>query len=226
MTNATRAIGEAMARGRGCSRLSSIDALVSAAFQLGAEDVAGWSGEERRLAKATPTAAVDVAELRDSIAAGQDPLGEAYCRIRNGEERRGLGQTYTPPTIVSSMLEWAANEVQPQRVIDPGSGSGRFTVAAGGQFPKATLVASDVDPIATLMTRRSVAAAGFVKRATVFLRDYRTLAPGTADGPTLFVGNPPYVRHHQIDQKWKRWLLQTAAARGFSKEQLWPPPWP
>ncbi|MGH9304662.1 MAG: Eco57I restriction-modification methylase domain-containing protein, partial [Acidimicrobiales bacterium] len=203
-----------MARGEGGSPLSSIDALVSAAVQLGAKDVGGWSGEERLLAKATPTAAVDLDELREQITAGGDPLGEAYCRIRKGEERRGLGQTYTPPTIVSSMLDWSASEVQPKRVIDPGSGSGRFTIAAGGRFPKASLVAADVDPIATLMTRGSIAAAGLATRSTVFLRDYRALAPDPADGPTLFIGNPPYVRHHQIDHEWKRWLLRTASAQG------------
>lgn len=203
-----------MARGKDGSPLSSIDALVSSALQLGAEDVAGWSDEERRLAKATPTVPVDVDELREQITAGCDPLGEAYCRIRNGEERRGLGQTYTPPTIITSMLDWSASEVQPHQVIDPGSGSGRFTVAAGWRFPKASLVAADIDPIATLMTRGSIAAAGLANRSTVLLRDYRALAPETADGPTLFIGNPPYVRHHQIDPEWKRWLLTTASARG------------
>ncbi len=196
------------------SPLDSLDALVSAALQLGAESVDGWSTEERALVKRTPLVPVAVDELRHQIASGSDPLGEAYCRIRNGEERRGLGQTYTPPAIISSMLEWSAGEVAPTRVVDPGSGSGRFTVAAGRRFPKAQLVAADVDPIATLMTRGSVAAAGFAKRSTVLLRDYRGLDHDQSDGPTLFIGNPPYVRHHQIDQEWKRWLLQTAAARG------------
>jgi adenine-specific DNA-methyltransferase len=194
--------------------LDSLDALVSAALHLGAESVAGWSDEERALVKRTPVVDEHVEHLRERIAAGADPLGDAYCRIRSGEERRGLGQTYTPPAIVSSMLEWAATEVAPARVVDPGSGSGRFTVAAGRKFPKAQLVASDVDPIATLMTRGSIAAAGFAKRSTVVLRDYRQLDHEHGDGHTLFVGNPPYVRHHHIDQKWKRWLLQTAAARG------------
>jgi hypothetical protein len=71
-----------MARGKGGSPLSSIDALVSSALQLGAEDVAGWSEEERCLAKATPTIPVDVHELREQITAGGDPLGEAYPQRR------------------------------------------------------------------------------------------------------------------------------------------------
>ena len=198
--------------------LDSLGAVISAAIQLGAESVDGWSKEERALVRTllrrTDPVKVPVTELREQIASGADPLGDAYCRIRNSEARRDLGQTYTPSTIISSMLEWSANEVAPSRVVDPGSGSGRFTVAAGRKFPKAQLLASDVDPIATLMTRGSIAAAGFAKRSTVVLRDYRGMDHDPADGPTLFIGNPPYVRHHQIDQEWKRWLLQTAARRG------------
>jgi adenine-specific DNA-methyltransferase len=200
--------------------LSSIDALLSAALQLGAEDVAGWSDEERRLAKTIPMLDLDIAELREQIRAGLDPLGDAYCQIRNSKERRSLGQTYTPPTIITSMLDWAANEVTPTRVIDPGSGSGRFTVAAGRRFPKASLVATDIDPIATLMTRASIAAAGLAKRSTVLLQDYRILTPDVTNGPTLFIGNPPYVRHHQINQDWKRWLVTTASARGHDASGL------
>lgn len=195
--------------------LDSLDAVISAAVQLGAESVNGWSDEERRLVGNTKSVTAPLDELRDLVASGEDPLGEAYCRIRNRDERRGLGQTYTPPAIIDSMLDWSSNEVTPTRVIDPGSGSGRFTVAAGRRFPNARLLACDVDPIATIMTRGATAAAGFAKRTTVLLQDYRGLQAGKIDGPTLFVGNPPYVRHHQIDQTWKKWLLQTAARRGY-----------
>jgi adenine-specific DNA-methyltransferase len=205
------------------SGLGGLDDLVAAAVQLGAESVTGWSDEETALAARSARARVNVEHLREQIVAGGDPLGDAYCRLRSSDERRRLGQTYTPSGIVASMLEWAASEVNPARVVDPGTGSGRFAVAAGRRFPAAQLFAADVDPLATLMTRATIAAAGFASRSTVVLQDYRTLgrAHGAhADGPTLFIGNPPYVRHHQIDQAWKRWLLQTAAARGDNASGL------
>src|SRR5215468_6233059 len=114
---------------RGC-----VDGLVTAAVQLGAESVAGWSDDETALVARSAHARVDVGHLQEQIAAGGDPLGDAFCRLRNSDERRGLGQTYTPPGIVASMMEWAASEVNPARVVDPGSGSGRFAVAAGRRF--------------------------------------------------------------------------------------------
>jgi hypothetical protein len=33
--------------------------------------------------------------LRDRIRAGEDPLGEAFCRIRTPRQRRRAGQTFT-----------------------------------------------------------------------------------------------------------------------------------
>lgn len=203
--------------------LDRLEDLVAAAVQLGARSVAGWSEEEVALAARPARTEVDAEQFRAQIAAGADPLGDAFCRLRSSEDRRGLGQTYTPSGIVASMLEWAAGEVEPTRVVDPGSGSGRFTVAAGRRFPTAQLLAADVDPLATLMTRGTLAAAGMASRSTVVLQDYRRLGRVCGhrpSGPTLFIGNPPYVRHHRIDQAWKRWLLRTAAARGGTASAL------
>ena len=78
-----------------------------------------------------------VAALRAAVAEGADPLGEAFCRLRPPELRRGDGATYTPSAIVESMVAWAAAEGAPARVVDPGAGSGRFAVAAGRRFGSA-----------------------------------------------------------------------------------------
>ena len=39
-------------------------------------------------------------------------------------------------------------------------------------------------------------------------------------GQTLFIGNPPYVRHHLLDPRWKTWLIDEATKRGHSASQL------
>lgn len=200
--------------------LTTLRSVAGAALQLGAASVHGWSAREEALAKQATMTRLPVKELREMIASGLDPLGDAFCRIRNAQARRGLGQTYTPTPIITSMLDWASNEVKPERIVDPGSGSGRFTVAFGRKFRKAELVATDVDPLATLMTRAAVASAGMADRTTVLLADYRELALDPIEGATLFVGNPPYVRHHQIDQPWKKWLLETAKQRGHDASGL------
>lgn len=165
--------------------------------------------------------ASDIVEtVRTAILAGNDPLGSAFCRLRSPETRRATGAVYTPDAIVKSMVAWAASEGEPERVVDPGTGSGRFLLAAARAFPKAALVAVETDPLAVLMLRANAAILGVSDRLTVKLTDYRKVKLPKVDGPTLYIGNPPYVRHHDIPEEWKSWLAETAAAFGFKASKL------
>lgn len=199
-------------------------ALARAAVRLGAREVPGWSEEETRLAAAAggPHAAQPVAAdgARAAILAGGDPLGEAFCRIRAAARRRELGQTFTPAPVVESMTGWAARALRPARVVDPGTGSGRFLAAAGRRWPQAELIGVESDPLAAITARGTLAAAGVAARARVLVADYRALRLPPAGGPTLFIGNPPYVRHHQISPRWKAWLRETARGQGLAASGL------
>ena len=195
--------------------------LIALCEALGARSVAGWSAAESALASGLPVPPRTIRdEVRGRIAAGADPLGELFCRLRPAEERRRRGATYTPSGIVRAMLDRAAGHATPDRVVDPGVGSARFLVAAGRRFPGAVLVGVDLDPLATLLARAHLAVAGLADRARVVLGDYRGLALGPIDGPTLYIGNPPYVRHHGIEPEWKAWLTREARGRGLPASQL------
>ena len=204
--------------------IRTIPSLVALAAALGAEETGDLSAAEQRLLDEQDQDAAPAAELvlraSSLIRRGEDPLGDAYCAIRSPGERRPLGQTYTPHPIIEAMLRWASDHGTPTRVVDPGAGSGRYLLAAGSRFPEAELHGSDVDPLATLMLRANLAAAGLAGRARIHLGDYRALALPEAEGPTLFIGNPPYVRHHQIAPEWKAWLLQTARRHGLHASAL------
>lgn len=108
----------------------------------------------------------------------------------------------------------------PARVVDPGAGTGRFVVAAGRRFPHAELVAVEIDPLASVLLRGHLAAAGLADRATVLTTDYRHLSLSHVPGSTLFLGNPPYVRHHAIDARSKAWLVERAKSLGLAASQL------
>ncbi|MGB5196234.1 MAG: methyltransferase [Candidatus Deferrimicrobium sp.] len=161
-----------------------------------------------------------VKATRRSIAAGDDPLGGCLTRIRTPEVRRPDGATYTPAPIVESMLAWAASEGTPGRVVDPGAGSGRFLLAAGKLFPKARLVAFEIDPLALLILRANVTARGMADRTVVVAGDFRSAPLPEFDGTTLFVGNPPYVRHHDIEERWKSWFADSAGLYGMKASKL------
>jgi hypothetical protein len=162
----------------------------------------------------------EVSEVRRQIEAGADPLGEAFAQIRSAQERRGLGAVYTPPPIVSSMVGWLARQDRPKRIVDPGAGSGRFTLEAARRFPKAQLIAVEMDPLAALMLRANLTVGGHVKRATVLVQDFRMLALPECEGPTAFIGNPPYVRHHDIGDRWKAWYASHFKRVGIKASAL------
>jgi adenine-specific DNA-methyltransferase len=194
--------------------------LVGMARALGAARVGPLGPREHDLLRrAHPVSRGLVHRFEDAIAHGGDPLGEAFCRLRTPGVRRRLGATYTPDALVDAMTAWALRH-EPNRVLDPGAGSGRFVVAAGRAFPKAALVAVELDPLAALLCRAHLRTAGLGRRARVFLADYRELELPKTTGRTLFVGNPPYVRHHDIAPRWKRWLAETATALALPPRKL------
>ena len=53
------------------------------------------------------------------------------------------------------------------------------------------------------------------------MRDYRDADLGDHEGgTTAFLGNPPYVRHHQIEPEWKGSLASSAANLGLRASGL------
>ncbi len=163
-----------------------------------------------------------VNQLRAAISAGRDPLGVDFIRLRSPEARRTHGAVFTPTAIVDAMLDWTEAEAgaPPTRIVDPGAGSGRFLFAAARRFPRAQLVAFEIDPLAALLLRANAVATGFADRFTLHLGDYRKLALPKISERTLFIGNPPYVRHHQISTDDKKWFASTAERFGFRASKL------
>jgi adenine-specific DNA-methyltransferase len=191
--------------------------LIEAALELGADTVPGWSGQETTLAsragRRSRTSRTVMAALRDQIRAGEDPLGDAFIEMRTADVRRQKGATYTPNIIVRSMVAWARAHGKPDRIVDPGAGSGRFLVHAARTFTGARLVGVEIDPLAAMIARANLAVTGVAQRATIELRDYREIDLRSAER-TLYIGNPPYVRHHLINSRWKRWLAREWRRRG------------
>lgn len=191
------------------------------ALTLGARDVKGWSAEEERLSGDVKPADERTAnDYRQRICSGGDPLGAAFCELRSAARRRDTGATFTPPVIVNAMADWAVDAGKPARIIDPGVGSGRYLLAAGKRFPNAVLIGVEVDPLCAILARANLAAAKLSSRAEIILGDYREVEFTEPGGPTLFLGNPPYVRHHVITPDWKRWLVSEAEKRKLTASQL------
>ena len=157
-----------------------------------------------------------VRATRDAVLAGQDPLGEQLCQIRPQAERRALGAFYTDPSIVESMLRWVDAQ-SPDEIVDCGSGTGRFAIAAAKLHHDASVLAIEIDPLACLITRASTAVFK-LSNIVVTNHDFTTLSLPTIEGRRAFIGNPPYVRHHTLtlDQKVRARKLAMSLGVAFS----------
>lgn len=193
--------------------------LVRLTLALGAEHAGGpLSRDERRLVAGAASdgpepAPSTVADLRAQIEAGHDPLGEAFCQLRDAASRRTAGAVYTPDALVNPMVAWALAQ-DPGRVVDAGAGSGRFLASVARRAPTADLIAIDFDPLATLMSRATLGVLR-VPRLQVLHADYTRMRLPSHPGTTAFIGNPPYVRHHQITPDLKAWAQRAAARLGL-----------
>jgi adenine-specific DNA-methyltransferase len=193
--------------------------LVRLTLELGAQNCGGsLSAEEKVLCRQYQHTVLpprlDIRTIAMSLSNGEDLLGENWGRITPTKRRATLGLVYTPTQYIPPMVQWVAR-FEPTRVVDIGCGSGRFALEAERQLPKASLIAIDIDPVATLVTRARLAVRG-CKRARVIQADYLDLPLARVDGVTAFVGNPPYVRHQYLTQEQKTKARELAQGMGLS----------
>jgi len=79
------------------------------------------------------------------------------------------------------------------------------------------IVAVELDPLACLVTRANLAVTG-ISKVRVVNGDFTHLELAPTTGRRAFVGNPPYVRHHELDatQKQHGKALAKRVGVGFS----------
>ena len=171
---------------------------------------------------ANPIPVMTQAELfaeEQGARAGSDWEGDAFCAAVSAAERRAEGITFTPAWLVELMLERAAALEVFDTVVDAGAGSGRFTFAALARFPHAKVLAIERNGLLADLLRRRARREGYADRVHVIEGDFRC-APLPLTGRTLFIGNPPYVRHHDIESEWKDWYRNGMAQQGIGASQL------
>ena len=151
--------------------------------------------------------------------AEDDAWGAAHCQQLPADERRRQGITLTPTWLVDLMLDRVAQAGHFDTLVDPGAGSGRFCIAAAKRFPAARILAVERSDAMTDVLERTLRAEGLEGRVEVIRSDFRD-APLVLAGRTAFVGNPPFVRHHDIEPVWKQWYAQRMERLGQSASQL------
>jgi SAM-dependent methyltransferase len=193
------------------------------AIDLGAERVGGRlsEGEARLITEGREEVQTDrhtIERIEAAILLGEDPLGAAIYEARSAVMRRSLGAFFTPPELVEPMLDWTFEQGF-DCLVDPGCGSGRFVAGAVRRRPNLHVIAIDIDPLSTLFTRAALRIIG-ASSATVLNANYTSIQPSEISGRTAFVGNPPYVRHHDLTSTAKDWMVAGARRLGYKASAL------
>lgn len=161
--------------------------LVSGGAGLILEELAAYR------ARGCLAAARAVLESPEGLA--QD-LGQLYQRLRRTQEKKGLGQVFTPDHAVEAAL--ALLEAGPYRkIIDPACGAGEFLLRTAKHWPQAKIVGVDIDPLALAVARTRLSLAG---AAAVELVRGNALALSLDGDYDLVVGNPPWGGQLEPDQ--------------------------
>lgn len=161
-------------------------------------------------------------EIKDSLDNGIDILGERFMTHYSAKDRRPTGSTYTPEFIVKDMMDMVS-DFKPDIVVDCGCGSGRFAIASARAFPKAQIIAIDNSDVACQMCTDNVRALDLQGRITILNCDFMdfSLSKNVGErGKVLWIGNPPYTRHHDIDNGTKLKFKKLSSKLGTSASGL------
>jgi type I restriction-modification system DNA methylase subunit len=164
-------------------------------------------------------------ELEGTGADDRDLVGRVYEEVVPVEQRREMGEYYTPPAVCDLLTRLTVEEAD-DTVLDPACGTGRFLVSAyrrlsellaasgepgereAGRHERVlTQIAGvEANPVpaglaaAALAMQDGSAASGAVDAAApVRVSDFFDVDAG--ERYDAVVGNPPYVRQEEIDDK-------------------------
>lgn len=184
-------------------RLAAMGGLV---HRLVGRVPATWPTQLRDWAREAPSPpAAVVAEARKRLEDPNDFFADLYESVVAGPNRRRLGTFFTPPEVVELMLERSAAVLpDPEVVVDPGAGVGAFSVSAAKWWPDATVQAVDVNLVTLGLLAARLALDGQTGQVELVHADFlRWVQDDQPSGPRLFLGNPPYTRHQELDRATK-----------------------
>ncbi len=181
---------------------SSVDALAAAGVEgprLDAElMLAAALGRDRAVLAADPHAPVAAPAARTFGAMVRRRLQrEPLAYILGTRGFRGIelavdGRALIPRPETELLVE-VALELEPQTVLDVGTGSGAVALAIADELPEARVVGTDTSPGALELARANASRLGLAARVTF---EAGTLP--AARGFDLVVANLPYVREDEL----------------------------
>ena len=137
-----------------------------------------------------------------------EEVGRLFEAITPQSARRKLGQFRTPPAIASLMAAWLVRDGT-ETVLDPGMGAGALAAAAYhrkqqlvDQPPLSDIYGVDLNELAVVMAATSLALLNHGEPHNLRVGDFLDVDPD--DPVDAIISNPPYSRHHELDEAYKK----------------------
>ena len=123
------------------------------------------------------------------------------------EKLRDKGQFWTPSWVANAMITYVSKNTD--IVFDPASGEGAFYEALKQIAPDVKFYGIDIDPL--VLQSNTYSSNG----CELEVRDFIKNTPNNKF--KAIVANPPYIRHHRIDEVTKLYLKQMCVQKmGFT----------
>lgn len=213
--------------GASAGELQLLAALGGVAAGVAADHVATWPERLRRWAQDGPECPAEIVDgVCEALGAEDDPLSVLYESSISRPHRRRLGTVFTPSVVVYHMLDLAANNLrgdEPHTIADAGAGVGAFTIVAARRWPRARVVAVDVNVVTLGLLATRIAFeidadpdnASALRRIKLLHGDYLDQVGdrfGAGPGRLLCLGNPPYTRIQQLPTDYRAKAMDLCAA--------------
>ncbi len=159
-------------------------------------------------------------ELKGSIDINKINISVLYENLTSDREKKILGQVYTPENVIDEMLDIAFEGIAIDsdiKVIDPSCGGGYFLLRAFRRIKEKIsseryilenmVYGVDIDKFSCFLTKISlcfeanVADINFNIYQNDFLLDFKSDCKFN-----IIIGNPPYIGHKNINQRYREQL--------------------
>jgi len=152
---------------------------------------------------------------------GSVRLADLYATVVSSTERRNLGTFFTPRVYAQTIVDGYSDRYgAPSSVVDVGAGVGIFSHITRLKWADARITAIDINPL-TLGLQAVMVIVDRLKNMDLVLDDYsRWIRDSVPQGPTLYLGNPPYTRWQLIDQYQRLDLLEAADGLAGARANL------
>ena len=132
----------------------------------------------------------------------------SYNKLRGGY--------YTPGDIAKFIIRWIVKK-ETDSILEPSCGDGSFLSAIQSICPehKGSVTAVELDPAEAQKARKH----GF----TVYNMDFFSYYKQTIEQKSSFdviIGNPPFIRYQNFDEKYRKTAFELMKAHGFHPNRL------